>query len=448
MDAVARPSAKVPSGVLFDPQKRAHSPELRDAVLRLAAELEASEMSLGSRKRSRKPADREKFRLAVEAIVCNFLVLRLIATDRPLAVPKSSGVMWSNDRYASPVYGQHFLAALAAMSRPEVGWIEAVATGYRFSSGSAQRSTVRATPQLFSSLGLTACRWCDLRQEAPRETLILKAAKVKGDSSAPTVDYKETARTKALRNRITRLNARLQTAPIIIADNVSHLGTDDAGQPIDPTKRSVRRIFNNGKWTEGGRLFDGFWETMPREARFRLLRIGTEQCPDGEEVANVDYGQLFPRLAYMFDQIAAPDTDLYDAFGDGSCRDGFKRLFNALLFHTGTLSRWPQGTRPLFPESVRLQDAIAAIAEKHAPIAHHFGTGIGFRMMYAESVILLDVMDDLAKRGVTALPLHDAVLVARSAAEEAKGVLESALQEHLHQPVRAMVSIDLGIDFS
>jgi hypothetical protein len=39
---------------------------------------------------------------------------------------------------------------------------------------------------------------------------------------------------------------------------------------------------------------------MPREDRFRLIRIG------GERIANVDYGQLFPRLAYVRAQAAQP----------------------------------------------------------------------------------------------------------------------------------------------
>ena len=55
--------------------------------------------------------------------------------------------------------------------------------------------------------------------------------------------------------------------------------------------RVMRRIFN-GSYEEGGRLFGGFWQTMPRPDRFKRIRI----C--GEPVALVDYGQLFLRLAY------------------------------------------------------------------------------------------------------------------------------------------------------
>ena len=113
-------------------------------------------------------------------------------------------------------------------------------------------------------------------------------------------------------------------------------GRDDCftedGQPIDPTRRSVRRIFNNGSWYEGGRLFDGFWETMRRDDRFQFIRICTERNPEGERIANIDFSQLFPTLAYHKIGRAPPEGDLYDIVGDGSSREGWKKLVNAMLF--------------------------------------------------------------------------------------------------------------------
>ena len=37
---------------------------------------------------------------------------------------------------------------------------------------------------------------------------------------------------------------------------------------------------------------------MRREDRFKFLRICTKAHPEGERIANVDFGQLFPTLAY------------------------------------------------------------------------------------------------------------------------------------------------------
>jgi Sel1 repeat len=201
--------------------------------------------------------------------------------------------------------------------------------------------------------------------------------------------------------------------------------TDD-DQPVDPTRRSVRRIFNNSSWYDGGRLFDGFWETMKRADRFKFLRIRTKSNPEGERIANVDFGQLFPTLAYHRIKRTAPDGDLYDIVGDGTSREGWKKLINALLFADGPMIRWPEETSSLFAKVTKLRDAIALVPQVHAPIAKLFGTGIGFKLMLTESEILIRALGHFAHKGITALPLHDSVLVAKSDATVAEEIMAEA----------------------
>jgi hypothetical protein len=230
-----------------------------------------------------------------------------------------------------------------------------------------------------------------------------------------------------MRKQIQRINAFLRSAPItIIRQDGGPIGTEDDGQPIDPTRRSVRRIFNNCDWQQGGRLFDGFWETMRREDRFRLLRICSAKHPDGEPIANVDFSQLFPRLAYQKVNQEPPHGDLYDLAGEGVSREGFKKLINAFLFARGPLTRWPSETSRLFAKGTKLRDAVGLVRSSHRPIAHLFGTGIGYRFMFIESNILIEALLVLYARGITALPLHDSVLVAASEAEGARAVMEWA----------------------
>jgi hypothetical protein len=59
------------------------------------------------------------------------------------------------------------------------------------------------------------------------------------------------------------------------------------------------------------------------------------------------------------------------------------------------------------------------LREKHGPIAPLFGTRLGFELMRAESDIIIEVTAQLFKQGITALPLHDAVLVGKSRVVEA-----------------------------
>jgi hypothetical protein len=407
---------------------------LRAAIAKLATALQEFEAASKLRQRGRKRQDEQKFKLAVEAIVCNLLAARLV--DRPLAVPRSSGAMWSGKRYSAPVYGQHFLDALTLMAHTDLDLITNIAKGYKFAGEKGRQSTIQATAKLLRAMP-QVFGWAAFSRETVREVLILRSPKVGGVSD--DVDYDETAKTTKLRKEIRRINRWLGSAPIFLAPGCPLLGGD--GQPIDPTRRSLRRIFNNGKWTEGGRLFDGFWESMRKSDRKEFLRIGTAGNPDGEPVTSVDYHQLFPRLAYTIAGRKAPEGDLYDILDGRAERQGLKLLLNAMLFADGPLKHWPEGASRYF-HGVSLREAQAAIREKHEAITHLFGTGIGYRLMFEESVILIDVLKALHRLNIAALPLHDAVLVAQSSREVAKEVMVERLLQVLPEETRAMVSFD------
>lgn len=208
--------------------------------------------------------------------------------------------------------------------------------------------------------------------------------------------------------------------PIEVTGQNTGLSLGKDGQVIAPYRRSLRRIFNNANWLHGGRLAGGFWMGMERAERFERIRI------DNERIADIDYRQLFPRLAYVRAGQPQPEGDIYNVAGDGSGRDGWKQLINAMLFADGPLRNWPEGTLQHFPSGTKLRDAIEMLVSHHAPIADLFGTELGFQLMRIESDMLIGIITHLASIGVTALPLHDAVLVAESKAYVAAGAMQAA----------------------
>lgn len=425
--------------VLFDPQLRA-APSLRPTIDSLVANLEALEEALGLRKRRRKEVDAKRFRLAVEALACNLLRLAMIRSDRPLAVPRSSAAMWTKGRYRPPVYGQHFLDVLALMARPESELIVREQTGYRFSKQASQSSTIRPTAG-FVQIVPSGLGWDGFERLPEAEVLILRDRKTGARDNAGDLDYGETSKTRKLRRKVEALNRYLQTVPLSIAADGVFLGVGGDDAPIDPTRRAVRRIFNNGRWDHGGRLYGAFWETMRRTDRFRVLRIATSEAPEGECVANIDFGQLFPHLAYVRAQCSPPDADLYDIAGDGSCRAGWKLLVNAMLFAGEQLTHWPDGGSKLFPAGTKLADARAMIRVKHSPIAHLLETGVGHHLMFIESTILMDALEVLRSKDISALPLHDSVLVAASLAKQTKAVLEKIYEVHTGGSARVKIEL-------
>lgn len=387
------------------------------------------ELQLGLRRRSRRQEDRKKFRLAVESIVCNLIAVRWLTGDSnaALAVPRASKAMWNSSRYQSPVYGRHFLDALDLLSGFIPGsLIVEGPRGYRFQNGDTRQSCILATDEFNKRFPTSHFDLGAIERAEESEVLVLKSPKGPAGRSE-AIDYRDTALTRRRRKQVQRINSVLRVAPLRISDDALPLVLSDDGQPVDLSHRALRRVFNNGDWIHGGRLFGGFWENMRRADRFNYLRICTAANPDGEAIANIDFGQLFPALAYLRTDREPPEQDLYDISGEGSHRDGWKKLFNALLFATKPMMRWPRETSSLFPKGTKLRVAIEMIRQAHAPISDLLdGTGVGFKLMLLESEILLTALGLLATTGITALPLHDSVIVAASDAEAAKGIMGQA----------------------
>ena len=127
----------------FEPQLRARTPPLIEAIKGFTRHLIAEESKLGLRSRARKDEDRRKFAMAVEAVTCNLLLAGLLRGDTPLAVPLDNNMMWGTSRYRNPVYGQHFLGLLDLMERLKL--LKRIKTGFRISKTVKAPSLVRAT---------------------------------------------------------------------------------------------------------------------------------------------------------------------------------------------------------------------------------------------------------------------------------------------------------------
>jgi len=121
-----------------------------------------------------------------------------------------------------------------------------------------------------------------------------------------------------------------------------------------------------------------------------------------------------------------PAGDLYDLSEYGiptSCRPGIKKVTQAAINSGKPLGRVPKGARKTIPKQFSLADILAAVRNRHPDIYQHFGSGIGMKIMRVESDILVQVLLALKDKGITALPVHDAILVNANYENEAKGVM-------------------------
>lgn len=422
----------------FNAQRRAACPDLKRWIGGFVQSLEDQERKADPSKRVRRPNDAASFATAVEALVCNIIALRLFRKDW-LTVARSSDAMGKKSRYKSGVFGRGFIQAMDLMKAAQPPFAEQPTTGFSYvrqangaPHGKAQPTTLAPTQRLLNSLPVNALRWDAMAFADPPEILILKDAKDEGDKKA-LLEYEDTAETIAMRQRLQRLNLRVKSAALEIVE-----AEDADSAPVDPSERSLKRVFNNASWREGGRLFGGFWEQMKKEHRFKRLRIA------GESIASADFGQLFLRLAYAEKGLQAPLGDLYEAIQSPLGRPDLKRLVNAMLFAAKPLLGFPKGMQDA-PGRGAFKQSRQAVLSAHAAVADAFEKGLGFRLMYRESEILLDVLDELADLGIAALPVHDCVLVAARNAETAKRVMEQAFSEHC-SGIQGVVALDFGAE--
>jgi hypothetical protein len=147
---------------------------------------------------------------------------------------------------------------------------------------------------------------------------------------------------------------------------------------------------------------------LPKPVRLRGIRI------DGEPVVGLDYSQLNPLLAYHVAEADPPTGDAYTLPGLEKCRDGVKKVFNAMLFKH-PVEKLPKGSRNLFPRRVECKDVTEAILLRHPMLKGVLSyPETGHQLQFLESEIMMRVLRQCQKRNIVALPVFDCVVVKAS----------------------------------
>ncbi|MEO5759509.1 MAG: hypothetical protein ABIQ51_21940 [Mesorhizobium sp.] len=236
-------------------------------------------------------------------------------------------------------------------------------------------------------------------------------------------DYSETPDSRRYRGEMERINAHLNAASITFAGE--HQGPiflrrsfmlrhPDEPQP----RRSPSRTFRLN-----GRLVSGFWENLSSKDRYQL-RI------DGQEVADLDFSAMFINLSYIRKALPLPDpATAYRIPGLEEHRDGAKAGLLSLLSRRGPMKQLSAELKGLLPDGWTARQFTHAATAHHADIADLFGADRGVEFMFAESQILVALLLRLNAAGITALPLHDGIMLAVSHKENA---LAAMVEVSLH----------------
>ena len=406
----------------FDDWRGASGLPLRRLVEEVAALLAQHEVGTGARHRRRREADLTRYRSAVEGVVANLAhaVLMPPETGR-LAVLTGHGRTGAS-RYDNPAYGKPFAGLLGALdSLGLLSWhLPAARRG--------EASSIAPTEAFAGTVRQTGVTLSDFGRLPGEETIILKRKLREGSAASCAmpgrVDYPDTAATVAMRETTRSINAFMEAADVAFVD--------DGRGTVDHRQRRLLRHFvqptddEAPRFDLGGRMFGGFWQNLERGRR-DSIRI------EGEPVADLDFASMFPRLASATTGREPPAGDLYAIEGLGpEHRPALKRAMNTLLFDDFRRSAWPvpeDEDDPRLPPDWTVARTKAAIVKRHPALRGCFGIGLGYGLMHRESVILVQVLEEMRARDIVSLSLHDGLLVPRSRVEESRTIMEAVARE-------------------
>lgn len=199
--------------------------------------------------------------------------------------------------------------------------------------------------------------------------------------------------------------------------------------------RYLYRVFNDGTFDHGGRLYGAFWIDLPSWARPWILI-------EDEPTVELDYSGMSLRMIYHLrgidyrdDPYEIPELMSYAAkqgHRENHYRHAVKTLVQAMINHE------EEGGRP---ELVRLEETFrpgftraevkALIERKHDPIADAFQTGEGKRNQRRDSDLALEIISNLMGKRILALPVHDSFIVQAAHGEELRKEMKEAYQRML-----------------
>ena len=282
------------------------------------------------------------------------------------------------------------------------------------------QSRFRAAPPLLDALA------CDDQKlhHTPIELVRLR------DRNGALVDYSDTRATERMRRNMVEINEGIASADLQIAGHEGKNIIVFPGGAVSRSKRNLYRVFS-GDWASGGRLYGGWWQTLPRKKSPLRQAI----LIDGAPTVELDYPEHHARLLYRAMELDI-DGPAYDV--PGHPRDLIKRAFNTLLCASsrrasvGAVAEMLAGEGATYRAAAAQRTAaealIVALERRHGRISAQFHNGAGLRLQRIDAEIALQVTTAMTRSGVPCLPIHDSFIVPKAAESKLSETMQAALE--------------------
>ena len=364
--------------------------------------------SVRHRQRVRSTRAEERFRCAINLICANLYAANQKDYFCQVGFNMGSGHLSRQSRYRNPSLS-YCMFADACRGLLELGYaVEERKGWYDQEIHRGYNTKIRATDKLIDLIRdiLTPAETI-ITGHQPFETIHLK------DSNKELIEYVDTPETVRMRNSIGIINDYLSRPRLELSldDDLKErlqrrLELDPKKELIDPTMRTLYRVFNNGSFEQGGRFYGGWWQAVPHEFR-PYITI------DGETTVECDYSALHPRMLYAMEGLPQPDDpyiipeicDLHPG-----ARSMIKAAVNRLINAREKRVREPPEYKP-YGFGMSWGEFLDFVASRRPELAKYFGSGMGIRLQFNDARMAEHIMLPLLEKGITCLPIHDSFIV-------------------------------------
>lgn len=259
-----------------------------------------------------------------------------------------------------------------------------------------------------------------IESHSDRETVILR-----DDSGKDMEVYEDTDEVLHMRRVLKKYNDLLARThidldylqvPVLVLGNKKRFHRLE----INQQSKSVRRVFNKGRFDKGGRFYGGWWQRCPSELRPHIVM-------DGVLTEEVDFSGLHIALLY-----ARRGINYWEKVGDDpynivppcdwpediNLRETLKMLLltainadNEKKAFKAFRRQAEAGSSAKNLNDTMLGKLLSALRDKHQAIAEDFATAAGIDLMFIDSQITSLLIEHYTDRGVPILTIHDSYIV-------------------------------------
>ena len=220
--------------------------------------------------------------------------------------------------------------------------------------------------------------------------------------------------------KATLTNSTSNSSPILVELNGKSLGYIE----LDC---NLFRVFNDGKFTFGGRFYGAEYQSLNECQRTQILI-------DGEETCEVDYSACHIRMLYHKEGLDCEGDPYKMVSSDPGMRIYIKKMMQMLINAKsrgkaiGAYREFVDDSKNCETEKSELKSnvnvLINLIMDKHKPIAKYFFTGIGKRLQYKDSQIAENILMHFVRKGIVCLCIHDSFIVKKEFKDELIDVMK------------------------